>query len=282
MTCEEAAEGVIAIVNANMTRLLSEVMLGRGYDPRGFSLLAYGGAGPLHACELARALAIGTVIIPVEPGTFSALGILKADIGHDHDEMLVGGAGSTDAGVASVLERLRDRVRLEIEQTGVATQTPNLVETVDVRYEGQDHTLVVDVRDTELGEGGLVARIGARFHQRHEQLYGFRRDDREPQIISARVSGTAALPRPPAAVAPAPVTSAEPRVRAVFAAGGWLEARVYERGELAAGHSLAGPLTIEERGSTTYVPPGCSLSVQHDGAIHIAVPIAQERLLDAV
>ena len=83
-------EGIITVINSNMARLLWEVMIGRGYDPRDFSLLAFGGAGPLHACELAQALGIREVIVPIEPGTFSAYGNSAADVRHDYERMMVG------------------------------------------------------------------------------------------------------------------------------------------------------------------------------------------------
>jgi N-methylhydantoinase A len=271
MSVEKAAEGIVTLVNSNMTRLLWEVMIGRGYDPRDFRLLAFGGAGPLHACELAQALGIGEVLVPPEPGTFSALGILTADVRYDVDRMLIGIPDLDGAAVERAFAELeregRERVLAEHPEEAEVAFT----RSAELRYVGQDHLLAV-----ELGGGGsadVLAEARELFQVKHDRLYGFRRDDVPVDLVRVQVSAVARRAgRGDGAVAATGGDLEARSVRPLFAQGGWHEAPFLDRAAVAPGSTLAGPAVIEEPGSTTYIPPGAQLEVDAQGILHIAVP----------
>jgi N-methylhydantoinase A len=271
MNVHRAAEGVVTVINSNMTRLLWEVMIGRGYDPRDFALLAFGGGGPLHACELAQALGIREVIVPTEPGTFSAFGILGADLRHDRDQMMVGGEAGDPAAVAAAYAALEQEglAQLEAEQAGhVAVE---FVRSAELRYIGQDHWISVELPRN--GNGDPLAAARQMFHDKHERLYGFRREDTPVDLVRIQVSAIGRLPAGGAHMARASGDPAHARkTRRLFAGGDWLEAEFVDRGALAVGDELQGPCVIEEAGSTTYVPPGSRIHRDQHGLLHIDVP----------
>jgi N-methylhydantoinase A len=267
MSVEEAAEGIVAVVNSNMTRLLWEVMIGRGYDPRDFTLLAFGGAGPLHACELAQALGIREVAIPPEPGTFSAYGILGADIRYDRERMLVG-LGDVDVD-ATYGELERDgRKQLEAEHAGF--DRIDFIRSAELRYAGQDHLLAVEVPQN--GGGDLVGKARELFQEKHERLYGFRRNDMPVDLVRIQVSVVGRMPAGAAFGAPANGSTRRAATRPVYAGGGWVDAEIHDRAALTQGVRVEGPAVIEERGSTTYVPPGFAAEVDPRGLLRISVP----------
>lgn len=267
MELERAAEGIVAIVNSNMTRLLWEVMLGRGYDPRDFALLAFGGAGPLHACELAQSLGMREVIVPLEPGTFSAVGILGADLRQDAERMLVG----TDASLAEACDALEAEAREHLAAERIEAREVAFVRTAELRYAGQDHVLAVEL--DRGGDGDLLETARDLFHAKHERLYGFRRHDVGVEAIRLQVSAVGRLAAPAEAFGRRPDgDGAAKGGRQVYCDGRRQEARVVERASLAEGAALAGPCVIEEPGCTTWVPPGFEASVDAHAMVHIAVP----------
>ena len=270
MDLEQAAEGVITVINSNMRRLLWEVMIGRGYDPREFKLLAFGGAGPLHACELAQSLGIGEVVVPVEPGTFSAMGILGADVRHDLDRMVVAIPGLDDAGVEGAYGELEagGRERLEAEDAGYAKI--DVVRAAELRYLGQDHLLAVELH----GDASApLTEATELFHEKHERLYGFRRDDVPVELVRLQLA-VVGRRGDIAAVTPGSRNgnAADASDRRLFAGGAWQDAISHDRSDLAPGAQVDGPCIIEEPGCTTYVPDGFSAAVDDLGLLRIAVP----------
>ncbi len=276
MRCEEAAEGVITVVNSNMVRFLREAVIGRGYDPRSFSLLAYGGAGPLHACELAAALEMKQVLVPLHPGTFSAYGILTADARHDTDRMVMGlDVGPDDLEAMFSTLEAQGREQLEAERLDYARI--DYLRTAELRYAGQDHPLPVDVPDG--GAGDLVELAQRRFHDKHRRLYGFERDDTPVELVRLQVSvigRTLAVADAGRGLgAPNEVSTPEPRAtRQVYAGGNPTDAGIYERSELSAGDRIVGPAVVEEAGSTTYIPEAWRLTVLDDGTLQL---VGEER-----
>ncbi len=273
MTCEQAAEGVVTVVNSNMVRFLREAVVGRGYDPRSFSLLAYGGAGPLHACELAAALEMKQVLVPLHPGTFSAFGILTADARYDVDRMVTG----LDL-TASDLERMF----VELEADGNERITGerlrygriDCLRSAELRYVGQDHPLAVELSDGE--DGDLVHLAQQRFHEKHQRLYGFQRTDTPVELVRLQVSvigRTQALAESQARLR-LPDRTTEPKPtgrRSIHSGGQDRDATIFTRASLRPGDRLVGPAVVEEEGSTTYVPPGWTLTVLDDGTLHLVV-----------
>jgi N-methylhydantoinase A len=271
MSWEEAAEGVITVVNSNMVRFLREAVIGRGYDPRDFSLLAYGGAGPLHACELAAALEMKQVLVPLHPGTFSAYGILTADARYDVDRMVMGlDVGSED--LRRMFSELESQGREQLGGENLAHARVDCLRSAELRYAGQDHPLPVELPDSN---GELVAEAERRFHEKHRRLYGFDRDDTPVELVRLQVS---VIGRTPALVdlsrglaAPEVTTTPAPKAtRQLYSGGRRAEAGIHERGELDPGARISGPAVVEEGGSTTYVPDGWVLTVLEDGTLRLA------------
>jgi N-methylhydantoinase A len=275
MTTEQAALGIVTVINSNMTRLLWEVMIGRGYDPRDFSLLAFGGAGPLHACELASSLGIGEVIIPKEPGTFSAFGILTADARHDYERMLAGSASEvTDAELEQAFVELEQAGRSEISSEHAGYSQVDVMRALEMRYFGQDHPLVVDL-PAGLDGDSLLASCQELFHQKHERLYGFRRMDTAVELVRIQVSAIGRIPRSDDAwIESERLTASSPITRKVYVTD-LVDAAVHRRGTLREGFIASGPCIVEEAGSTTYVPPDCTVQVE-DGCLRVGVPVPEK------
>jgi N-methylhydantoinase A len=279
MSCEEAAEGVITVVNSNMVRFLREAVIGRGYDPRSFSLLAYGGAGPLHACELAEALELKQVLVPVHPGTFSAFGILTADARYDLDKMVMGvelAAGDLE----SMLSELEADGRKQLEGEGLVHGDVDSIRTAELRYVGQDHPLAVEFPAAGNGAGANGSRDFIRlaedlFHEKHRRLYGFQRDDTPVELVRLQVSviGRTSTLGDAGSGPKLPKRTKEPdatAMRAVHCEGDARDASIFTRDELSPADRISGPSVVEEGGSTTYVPPRWVLTVLEDGTLHLA------------
>ena len=276
MSCEEAAHGVITVLNSNMSRLLWEVMIGRGYDPRDFSLLAFGGAGPLHACELAGSLGVTEVAVPGEPGVFSAYGILTADARHDYERMLVGvGLSLETSELEAAFAELEDTGRTQIEAEHAGYAQIEAIRAAELRYAGQDHPLSVELPPRGDAEDSL-ADARERFHEKHNRLYGFRRDDTPVELVRIQVSVIGRIERAAAAATgETAATSAEPKdMRPLYLDGEFRACPVYDRAQLSPGSTLDGPTVVEERGSTTYVPPDFGLTIPGDGTMRITCPPA--------
>ena len=271
MSCEKAAEGVITVVNSNMVRFLREAVIGRGFDPRSFSLLAYGGAGPLHACDLAAALEMKQVLVPPHPGTFSAFGILTADARYDIDRMVMGiEVGSGD--LERMLSELEADGRRRIDEEGLGQGEVASLRTAELRYVGQDHPLGVELPSSS--DGDLVGVAEQLFHEKHRRLYGFERPSNPVELVRLQVSviGRSRLlgdseKRPSV---PQRTTPTEPQgSRTVYSGGTEREAAITARDALQPGHRLSGPWVIEEEGSTTYVPPEWTLTVLEDDTLQL-------------
>ncbi|MBM3783099.1 MAG: hydantoinase/oxoprolinase family protein [Acidobacteria bacterium] len=224
---DEAAAGILRVANSNMERAIRAVSVERGYDPREFVLLAFGGGGGLHACEIATHLDIRTVVVPQLAGALSAFGMLVADRVRDYAAGVLGGGGH-----AKVYKELAARARAELPRA-------TLRRFADRRYAGQSYELTIGEHDD--------------FHAAHEKAYGFAMRDREIETVSLRVRATLAVknpaPRHPGRVKP------RRRVRSVHIDGSWREVRALLRNE-APGRATPGPALILDYGSTTLVPAG--------------------------
>jgi N-methylhydantoinase A len=269
MELERAAEGIITVVNSNMSRLLWEVMVGRGYDPRDFSLLAFGGGGPLHACELARTLGITEVIVPAEPGTFSAVGIYAADVRHDHDRMMVGAEAADPSAVVAAFEELEREGREQLEAERAGHIEIEFVRSAELRYIGQDHWISVEL--PKESDGDPLAEARQQFHDKHERLYGFRRNDTPVDLVRIQVGAVGRLSTTVGATELLGPPPPAPKTRRLFADGEWLDASFIDRSALGKGDVIDGPCVIEEPGSTTYVPAGCQVRTD-DLGLRIDVP----------
>jgi N-methylhydantoinase A len=232
---ERAAAGVVRVANANMERAIRAVSIERGHDPRDYTLVAFGGGGGLHACEMAAELGIRTVLVPRFAETLSALGMLMADNVRDYA-----------AGVLGAKTFEREFVRLEKR---AAKELPGaaLERRADVRYAGQSYELTV--------------KWGESFHEEHRRVYGYSDEARAVEVVTLRVRARRAVARP----VPPPIRRerGERGRRRLFVDGRMREVRVLERAQVSA-RANAGPALVLDYGTTTLVPAGWTMAL--DGA----------------
>ncbi len=273
MTPEEASLGIVTVIDSTMARLLWEVMIGSGYDPRDFSLLAFGGAGPLHACGLARALGIREVVVPPRPGTFSAYGMIAADIRHDLERMVIGSERAADEELALAFAELEATALAQIESEHAGYERVEFRRFAELRYAGQHHPLSVEVPASD-GPLGIVAGVQAAFQEKHDRLYGFRRDDTPVELLRIQLSAIGRVHRMNGGRNEVAKRSAcRPReVRRLYLGDESCDAPVFRRTDLGVGSTLSGPCVVEEATSTTYLPPEFELEVDAGGNLRIAVP----------
>jgi N-methylhydantoinase A len=264
----ELAASIVEIANENMASAIKMVSLERGHDPRRFSLLAFGGAGPLHAAAVARVLGIPKVIVPRHPGVFSALGLLLADIRVDKIWTQAFRSNTVDASVVNrQFGRTTERALAELRQEGFAGE-PEIQRGINMRYFGQNYEHEVEIEPGELDEAALE-RAFRRFDELHAERYGYAIAGEIIELVSFKVTAigkraTLDLSRSNGATA---FTRSE---RPVYLRGrGWLDATVAHRSTLEAGEVIVGPAVIEEEGSTLFVEPGMTVERTEQGALVI-------------
>lgn len=249
-TIEHLAEGVIRVANVRMESALRRVSVERGIDPRTCTLLAFGGAGPLHSCALAESLGIGRVLIPTAPGALSAVGILDADIRREFSRTVMLRPGS--AQIAEHFRALEEEARAAF---ALENQKPPLLKcSADLRYQGQGYELRVD----------WSGNATTRFHQMHERLYGYADLERTVEIVTLRVQAIVRTPKPRARRAR--LDNRSPRGASIaghriFAGDRWRNAVLYDRDRLKPGNRIDGPAVIVELSATTYLPRNWRCSV---------------------
>lgn len=273
LTVEQAAGGIIRVVNANMIRGISTSLVKRGYDLREFSLLPFGGAGALHAVELAQEMNMRRVIVPPYPGTLSALGVLVADTRYDYVSTLVKEEGQlTPQDLQDGLLALEEKGRRQLAAQNVAEADTVIEWSADLRYQGQSYELNVPLpHKTPLTEQDLQDMI-ARFHKLHYDVYAYGSVDERVEFINLRVAAIGKVPEVRlaahnggGAAQAAPIR----RQQVYFPAAGFAEVPVYRREALHAGTRLDGPCLIEERASTTVVTPSARVEVDPFGCLII-------------
>ncbi|MGC4055803.1 MAG: hydantoinase/oxoprolinase family protein [Paludibaculum sp.] len=229
----EAAAGILRVANATMGRAIRVVSTERGYDPRDFALLAFGGCGGLHACELAEDLGIQTVLVPALAGALSALGMLLADRIRDYSAGAIGLANP-------------DQTFQHLEQQALAEMPGAQIQRfADLRYRGQSYELTVPWN----------AKTPARpFHALHKKTYGYSNPQREIEIVTLRVRARIAV-RKPRLLDKTPADATPPQTRRFYTGGKWVRGPVYSRAQLTA-QPVSGPALVIDYGSTTLIPPG--------------------------
>jgi len=263
---ESAAAGVVRLADVKMALAVRSITTERGLDPRDYSLVAYGGGGPLHAVAIARELGIPRVIIPPAPSTFSAWGMLATDLRHDLVRTVLEPLERTDGGWAEVRYR---EMETEIEAILPPVGTAVLHRAADLRYLGQEHTVTV-----EIGSLADWVSLRGRFDAAHQRAYGYAAPDVEVQLLNLRLAVVYPLERAPLPTlergsgrAPAFET------RKIYSTllRDLLEYRVYGRDRLRAGDVIEGPAAIEESGTTTMLEPGDRLQVEGNACLVIDV-----------
>ena len=278
LSVEEAAEGILRIAVSRMAGAIRLSLFEKGLDPEDFTLLSFGGASGLHACDTADEIGIGRVVFPCDPGTLSAWGILYSDVVH---AIVRARPMKADAAAIPLIERTCAHLCREgaerLAMEGIATSEQLLSITLDVRYPGQAYEIQVPL-DLPQESGDLEAALASavsRFHDAHQTQYAHAERHVTPEIVAVRIAATGKLAKP-IDHAFDPPASIEPKgSRRVFAGGRWREALVLERAKLAADRSTAGPLVIEEEHATHFIPPGWELTTASTGDL-IATRISGE------
>jgi len=267
MTAEEAAQGVLDVANANMQRALRVVSVERGYDPRDFALVAFGGAGPLHACRLADDLDIPKVVVPQTAGVLSALGLLISDVLYDYSVSRVRPIEEvTPRGVRDVFADLYESGEQRLADEDIAPEARYYERTADLRYAGQSFEISVPVPDGEVDEAALDTVV-ERFHERHEQRYGHADRGEPVELVTLRLRARGGVDTP-ALEPPASEGSVEDavrEVRTVTYGGEPHDTRIYDRAALPADASFDGPAVVEGAESTVVVHPGQTADVDEHG-----------------
>jgi N-methylhydantoinase A len=247
----ELASGIIKVANATMCQGIRVVSVERGHDPRDFVLLAFGGAGPLHACELAQELSIPRVVIPVYPGVFSALGMVVADIKH---EFVRTKRMDPDSDTEEVFEQLEKRATQTLEKEGVSKEAAVLQRFIDTRYVGQSYELRVPAEDAV-----------EKFHEAHRNMYGYSDRESPVEFVNFRVVGTGKQEK--IALKKIGKSRGEPAVKKVRETffDDFVKTPVYQREILRDSHCIQGPAVIEESESTVLIPPGWCVTVDAYG-----------------
>lgn len=255
---EEIAAGIIAIGNATMEKALRVISVERGYDPREFSLVCFGGAGGLHAAELARSLGLARVIVPQNPGAFSAIGVLLSDIVSDVSQsVLLPAPGESAAGFAAFQRRLdrqftdlEKKVRRELRRDGFSNGAAHVERRLDARYRGQSYELRIP----------YTPSFAVEFHRAHERAYGYADPMRPLEIVNLSVRLVIPTPKPPIRrerLRPgSSATQAIVKTKPVWFSGRYMPTPLFNRDQLKPGMTFRGPAIITEYSSTTVVPGG--------------------------
>ncbi|HNS52385.1 MAG TPA: hydantoinase/oxoprolinase family protein [Anaerolineae bacterium] len=271
---EEAAWGVVRVANSNMERAIRKVSVERGHDPRRFTLAAFGGAGPLHACELAAALRIPYVLVPPQPGILSALGMILADVAKDYALTVMLPLESAEAGT---LERLFGplckRAVEELTSEGIGRGDIVLAPALDMRYVGQSFEITVPLQlftERGPGSGGQALPAGlpglaAAFHDAHRVRFGYAQPDEPIEVVNLRLAATGITSKPvPSA---APLGGADPKAAYAGSKEAWFSdpqppyrvrafrTALYERERLQPGNVVIGPAVLVQLDCTTAIPP---------------------------
>ncbi len=261
---EDGARAIVAIANEKMLSGLRLVSVQRGQDPRGFALVAFGGAGPLHANALMELLGSPLAIVPPAPGVFSTFGFLVADMQREFATSHIRRLADVTAGdLAAILDDLQARAIAWLREHGFADAEQQLSFQFGMRYHQQGFELPVTHPDP-FADGDLGASLAERFVTAHGLLYGFELE-LEPELVVVRCIATGLTPSPAVHASPPARAPANDAVvdggHTVYWDGGWIAAPVYARERLGPGHRMAGPAVIEQEDSTTLVHPGFTASV---------------------
>jgi N-methylhydantoinase A len=261
MSAETMAQGVIDIVNAKMADAIRTITIRRGIDPRDFSLVAFGGAGPAQAVALAEELQIKEVIVPVHPGAFSAWGMLQTDVRHDFKETLYGFWDLTKpATLNAAFEALSDKGRAYLVSEGIKPNAISFERAIDFRYHGQEYVMTIPLPSGPIN----MAKIRKSFDAAYERQYGHSSPEGRVEMANIRLAALGRLPRPKNAP-PAKQAAKSARRRDVYFDGKPLKTTILDRNGMNASKAVFGPAIIEEGTATTLLPPGWQAKLIADG-----------------
>ena len=259
LTIDEAAAGIISVVNSNMVRAIRVVSVEKGYDPREFTLMAFGGAGPLHACEVARDMGISTVLVPSAPGTLCSVGLLMADTQFDLSRTNIMPATEEYVGAANKIFKklIKEGDRL-LDKENVPAEKRKYKASIDCRYEGQNYEIRIDVN--ECFDADSLGEMKEAFNKAHERSYGYCDPNKGMQMVNFRLSAVGDIIKP--SLKKESEVSDETKPLAVSYRNvkfdrheDWIETSVYDRSDIRPGMRVKGPAIIEQMDSTTVIPP---------------------------
>ena len=273
LSSEDAAEGILRVAVSHMAGAIRLSLFEKGLDPEDFTLLSFGGAAGLHACDTADEIGIGRVVFPRDPGTLSAWGMLYSDVVH---ALARARLMKSDKAAIPVLEELCVELRTagakRLAGDGIAPADQLLPIALDMRYPGQAYEIQVPLEwpsgPPQHLRTALEAALGtavARFHEVHDAQYAHAEPHVTPEIVAVRIAATGRLSKPAEHAFAFEASTARKGQRPVFAAGRWHEAAVYERARLAADLGISGPAIIEEAHATHFIPPGWDVTAAPTG-----------------
>lgn len=261
------AQGIISVVTANMARAIRVISIQRGHDPRDYTLVAFGGAGPLHAAHLARELEVRRILVPRNPGILCAMGLLLTDLRADFATTRLTRLHSEAAPVIdAAFHDLAVRADRWFTDEHIAPAARRMTRTVDMRYAGQNYELAVTLPDGPITPASLDA-LATGFATAHQRMYGFLAEEEPVQLVTFRMEAAGVVPKarfqPHPAAGPDP-SAAHIGTRMMFlpGAGGFAACPVYDRDRLQAGNHILGPAIIEQMDATTLVLPGMTARVE--------------------
>ena len=279
LSLEEAAAGVVRLVEVQMAEAVKAISTRRGFDLRDFSLVAFGGAGPVHAASIAAELGIPRVLVPAVPGCHSALGLLMTEVRHEfvQSRMMAIEALATEG--VSIFDELAGRGTRLLAEEGFSPAQIRLDTAVDLRYAGQGYELTVSCPAHP--DAADVRALRQRFDREHEAGYGHCAPEADVQVVSFRLTALGEVPKVPLRepqAATKDVSAAIKHRRAVYfsARRSYVESPVYDRAQLAPGHRIDGPAVIEQLDATTVLAPGQRLHVDRLGNLIIDVLAAEK------
>ena len=277
LSVTDAALGIIRVINSNMALAIRSNSVARGVDPREFSLVPFGGAGPLHGVALAEAVSARDVLVPVAPGITAAMGLLETDMQYEHVRSFITSLTNVDEAAVERLNALVDELvadcRRDLENDGVPPERQSFQRVAECRYHGQGFELRAEIPEGRLGVGD-ISRIVESFYAQHRLDYGYAFDDAEVELITVRVIGTDKIePLRLRALERANGASYESALlysrRTTFDDGTTADTPRYDRGQLKAGHRVAGPAVLIQHNSTVLVPPAYAAEVSEYGSLHV-------------
>ena len=261
MSAEDMAQGVVDIVNSKMADAIRTITVRRGIDPRDFSLVAFGGAGPAQATALAEELRVGEVIIPVHPGAFSAWGMLQTDVRHDFKETLYGFWDRMELSrIEDAFEALARRGRDHLIAEGIAPGDISFERAIDFRYHGQEYVLTIPLADGPIDMD--CVRNG--FDAAYARQYGHNSPENRVEMANVRLAALGHLPRPESAP-PAPLAAKAARARDVYFDGAPQPTQILDRNAITTDRIVHGPAIIEEATATTLLPPAWQARLSEGG-----------------
>jgi N-methylhydantoinase A len=278
LTVEEAALAILQIAVAEMSLAVRGVSVERGYDPRDFAMVGFGGAGPLHSAQIARELHVPTLVIPRVPGHFSALGMLMSDLRHDYVRTYYKALADSDfTDISAIFDEMIGEARDLLTSEGTNTDAMAFSRFLDMRYVGQEFPIQTPVSEAAI-KSGDVSQIRAAFDEIHDRRYGHQAPNEAVEIVNIRLTATGKRERSKLPPLPPSTTDAVIETRKVIfdtATIAGIECTIYDRDKLGPGAKVSGPAVVQEYASTTVLFPGDEMHVAPSGEMIITIGAAK-------